>query len=267
MWRGQSMDSLKSQQKGFSLIELMLAMTLSLFMIAGLFISVIGDLKSYESVRATEQLVNKSQMSLKSLRLYLTQAGFRDIENLMIQRELAEVSASSATGLSWSEDQSLQGLNAITSGSFSGAKATSDVIALRFIGVTSGSLSTSNSNVINCEGNPVTDDDYEIALYVSDTNDLVCLDDNGETILDDNVEHMHIKYALEDGYKYYDADDSEIDDWSTVDRVKIAILLSQNVTANYVANSNSYKLFDRTISAANDTNFRLVTTETVLIRN
>jgi prepilin-type N-terminal cleavage/methylation domain-containing protein len=260
------MDSLKFRQNGFSLVELMLAMSLSLFMIAGLFVSVIGDLKSYESVRATEQLVNKSQMSLKSLRLYLVQAGFRDLDNLMADTELAELVTSSTTGLNWSADQSLQGLNAIVAGDFSGAKATSDVIALRFIGITSGSTST-NSNVINCTGDAVIDDDYEMALYVSDTDDLVCLDENGETILDTNIEHMHIKYALEDGYKYYDADDAAIGDWSSVDRVKIAVLLSQDVTANFVTNGNNYTLFDRTISAANDTNFRLVTTETILIRN
>ena len=265
------MDTLKSRQNGFSIVEIMLAMTLSLLMLAGLFRAVIGDLKSYESMRATEQLVAKSQMSLKSIRLYLMQAGFRDLDNLMAENELGSDNTTDlTTGWNWNAEQKLQGRNAVVSGNFSGAKATSDIVALRFIGATSGSSQTS-SDVINCAGGIVTDEEYEITLYVSDANELICQDEDGATVFDDGVEHLRIMYAnIDDSdaasvYKYYNAD--EVPDWNSVNRVKVAVLLSQNVTANFIGNSNNYQLLDRTISAANDTNFRLVATNTILIRN
>ena len=267
------MDTLRFRQNGFSLVELMLAMALSLFMLGGLFLSVIGELKSYESVRATEQLASKTQMSVKSLRMYIMQAGFRDLDNLMLDREFA-----AETGdWTWALQQRLQGLNApdssalSTLSALSSAQPTSDIIAVRFIGMTTASSSTtssSSSDVIDCNGNAVvTNDEYEISLYVSDANELICQDINGAIVLDENIEHMRLMYGIDDDstYKYYDADD--VTDWSAVNRVKIALLLAQEVTANYQTNNNSYQLFDRTISAANDTNYRLVTTETVLIRN
>ena len=197
-------------------------------------------------------------MSLKSIKLYLQQAGFRDLDNLMNNREFVQ---EATTGWSWSAGQILQGKNAADS--FSGAKVGSDIIALRFLGT-----SSSNSNVIDCAGDAVSaDDEYEITLFISTADQLVCKDADGTTVLDEGVEHLRAMYGIDDGstYRYYNAD--EVSDWSVVNRVKIALLLAQSVTANHLTNSNDYKLLDRTISAANDTNFRRVDNETILVRN
>lgn len=253
------MDTLNFRQKGFSLVELMVALVLSLFLIAGLFYSVLGDMKSYDSTRGTQELVTKSRMSIQYMRLYLQQAGFRDLKQLKLNLALSQRN-------NWSEGQVLRGFNAVSSGMATGVTNpldNSDIVTVRFSGAAEG--------IFGCNGDQITSlDEHEITLYVNTDNELIC--DNGitEEILDNQIDNLRLLYGLSDSnsYQYFTAAEIENNKkWNAVNRVKVGLLVSQQVQANHLNNSQIYQLFDRDISAANDTNYKKVITETVLIRN
>lgn len=251
------MDPLRKYNQGFSLIELMIAMVISLLIVAGLFYSVMGDMRAYESVRSTQALTAKSRMAVQTMRLYIQQAGFRDIATLRNSSPFG-VGLSSA-GVNWISRQTIQGMTASTV--LTDEKAGSDILVLRFLG-------SAQSGVISCNGSDVGNSTlHEITLYVNASNQLVCQDNaNAALILDENVEFLELLYGTTDNNtRYFTA--ATMTDWNDIDRIKIGLLLSQNVSAHGLINSNAYKLFNQTVSAANDTNYRSVVMETVLIRN
>ncbi|WP_166738773.1 PilW family protein [Psychromonas algarum] len=251
------MDPLKKSNKGFSLIELMIAMVVSLLIISGLFYSVMGDMKSYESARGTQGLVSKSRMTVQTLRLYIQQAGFRDV-NAIKFNSLYD-SGTSPAGWVWGTGQVLQG--AVSSTTLADEKADSDIIALRFSGA-------DQSGIVDCSGNNLNSTTvHEVTIYVNVNNQLMCRDNAGAALLlDENVEFLELLYGTSDNpTRYFTA--ANVDDWDTVNRVKIGFLLSQEVNGNKLINNNTYTLFNHTVSAANDTNLRAVVMETVLIGN
>ncbi|MFT6984479.1 MAG: type IV pilus assembly protein PilW [Psychromonas sp.] len=254
------MAALKSKQKGFTLVELMVAMTLSLTLLAGLMYSVLGDMRAYDNTRGSLALVSKGRMSIQLLRLYIQQAGFRNFAQLQANFALP---VDTLGGKDLLAGQSIQGWNEVSSSptGVTDAKDDSDILALRFLGASEG--------IFNCDGTQFTDTTTATSLFifVNDHEQLVCQVDGGAVnVLGENIEHLHLLYGLTGAnYQYYDADN--VPDWTAVNRVKVSFLVAQNVTSNHLINGKAYDLFARTISAANDTQFRNVVTETVLIRN
>lgn len=256
------MDTLNSRQKGFSLVELMVALAISLFIIAGLFYSVIGDMKAYDSTRSTQGLATKSRMSIQYMKLYLQQAGFRNLEDLQNNNVFSDDTP-------WIQGQILRGFNNVSSGTVTGIedpKMGSDIAVIRYLGDTTG--------IFSCDGSEVTSQDEQVmTLYVNTNSELICIDGavGAEAeILDENIDNLRLLYGISEdaSYQYFTA--TQIDsanNWNIVNRVKVGLLVSQNVRGNHLENEQRYRLFDREISAANDTNYRKAITETVLIRN
>ncbi|WP_298943408.1 PilW family protein [uncultured Psychromonas sp.] len=250
------MGSVKKSNKGFSLVELMIAMIVSLLILAGLFYSVMGDMRSYESARSSQELVSKGRMALQTLRLYIQQAGFRDVTAL--KNETVFSAGTSYVGGTWEYGQVVQGMT--SSGEIDDEKADSDILVVRFLGAT-------EIGIVSCVGDDLDENtSNEVTLYVNTSNQLMCKDnDDGAEVLDEGVEFLEVLYGTEDDYRYFTA--SEVTDWADVNRVKVGLLLSTEVSAHGLTNSNSYTIFNQTIDAANDTNYRSVVMETVLIGN
>lgn len=250
------MGSVNKLNKGFSLVELMIAMVVSLFILAGLFYSVMGDMRSYESARSSQELVTKGRMALQTLRLYIQQAGFRDVAAL--KNETVFSAGTSNVGGTWEYDQVVQGMT--SSDDIDDEKVDSDILVVRFLGAT-------EIGIVSCVGDDLDEStSNEVTLYVNTSNQLMCKDnDDDAEVLDEGVEFLEVLYGTEDDYRYFTA--SEVTDWTGVNRVKIGLLLSTEVSAHGLTNSNSYTIFNQTIDAANDTNYRSVVMETVLIGN
>ena len=252
-----SMDSSIKPNKGFGLIELMIAMLMSLITLAILFDSVVGDLKAYEGTRGMQGLIAKSRMTAQTLRLYVQQAGYRDLAAL--KNNAPYVAGTSVAGWVWESGQILQGTTSTSL--LADEKVGSDIITLRFSGAT-------QSGIVACDGSYLlTDNTHEMTLYVNDSDQLICMDNAGAGILlEESVEFIELLYGTSDNNnRYFTA--NNISDWNTVNRIKIGLLLSQQVTTNNLINYNNYTIFNHTTSAANDTNLRTVVVETVIIGN
>ncbi|UPW19082.1 PilW family protein [Agarivorans sp. TSD2052] len=249
-----------TKQTGFGLVELMIALVLSLLVVGGLYAALIGDQKSYEATRASHLLVNKNRMGMQTLRLYLQQAGFRDYNQLYQNTLLSNVPAADAFGFTWAEGQMLQGLE--NQASFSGAKANTDVISLRYFGA-----AAPNNSIFQCNGDELAENTQTtVTFFVSTSNQLVCRDNTGDTVFDEDIDNIQILYgSLDDSdYKYFKA--SEVTDWLQINRVKMGILVTQEVSMSNLSNSNSYELLDETITAS-DQMLRQAVSETVLLLN
>ncbi|MGJ8581160.1 MAG: PilW family protein [Psychromonas sp.] len=250
------MGSMRKSNAGFSLVELMIALLVSLFILAGLFYSVMGDMRSYESARSTQGLVTKGRMAIQTVRLYIQQAGFRD--STALKNETTFSADTSSAGEAWEYGQIIQGMT--SSSEIDDEKADSDILVVRFLGAV-------EDGIVSCEGDDLDETtSNEVILYVNTSNQLMCQDnDDDPVLLDENIEFMELLYGTEDDYQYFTA--SEVSDWTEINRVKVGLLISEDVSAHGLTNSNEYTIFNQTISAANDTNYRNVVMETVIISN
>jgi len=269
------MGPINKLNKGFSLVELMIAMTVSLLILAGLFYSVMGDMRSYESVRSSQKLIDKGRTTVQMLRLYIQQAGFRDIAAL--KNETTFNTGASVRGNDWEYGQVVQGVSSenitvnTTLSDITNSKADSHILILRFLGA-------SEAGIVSCTGENLDETtSNEISLYVNTSDQLICQDNNNfdddsdsdttndVVVLTEGVEFLELLYGTEDDFRYFT--DSEVSDWADINRVKIGLLLSAEVNAHGLINSNEYTIFNETIAAANDTKYRSIVMETVIIGN
>jgi hypothetical protein len=94
----------------------------------------------------------------------------------------------------------------------------------------------------------------------------MCKDDAGTAVvLDENVEFIELLYGTEDDLQYFTA--SEVTDWTAINRIKVGLLLSEDVAGYGFKNNKSYTIFNQTIAAEDDTKYRTVVMDTVLIGN
>lgn len=242
-----------NKSSGFSLIELMIAMVISLFILAGLFYSVIGDMRSYESTRSTQNMVTKSRMAIQTFRLYIQQAGFRDLTALKNETTFTSVSGD------WESGQVVKAMT--TSDTISDEKNDSDILVIRFLGA-------SQPGIVSCNGDDVTNTATatEITLYVNTSNQLMCRTGTAAAdILDNNVEYLKLLFGTEEDLRYFTA--STVTDWTDINRIKVGLLVSEDVKAHGLTNSNNYTIFGNSVTTDNDTKYRSVVMETINIGN
>lgn len=254
------MGKVMHKQSGFGLVELMIALVLSLIVVGGLYAALIGDQKSYEATRASHLLVSKNRMSIQTLRLYLQQAGFRDYNQLYQNTLLPLVSTADSFGFTWDEAQMVQGLNDQTT--FAGAKADTDVIAFRFFGA-----AAPNASMYTCDGSELAADTVTtLVFFISSSDQLVCRDASGDTVFDESIDNLQVLYGSVDDstFKYYTA--TEVPNWNEINRVKVGLLVSQEVSMGNLSNTSSYQVLDKTVSV-NDRSIRQAVSETVLLLN
>ncbi|MDO6687478.1 MULTISPECIES: PilW family protein [unclassified Agarivorans] len=255
------MGKVMRKQAGFGLVELMIALILSLIVVGGLYAALIGDQKSYEATRASHLLVGKNRMSIQTLRLYLQQAGFRDYNQLYQNTLLPLVPNADAFGFTWEEGQMVQGME--NQNTFPGAKANTDVVSIRFYGA-----AAPNASIYTCDGSElVADTVTTINFFISTSNQLICRDSGGDTVFDEDMDNLQLLYGSVDDstFQYYKA--NAVPNWNEINRVKVGLLVSQEVSMGSLTNTNSYTVLDQVIAASNDRRMRQVVNETILLLN
>lgn len=135
---------------GFSLVELMIALTLGLMLTMGLYSMLSSQRLTYQMSQLNGSITERAQRDNNFLRAMVNQAGYMDYDS--VQSSILGDTPFVATG-SWVKGQVIRADNNLTSASM---KSGSDMLQLRFIG--DGAL------IYNCAGN-----------VVSAQNALVCL--------------------------------------------------------------------------------------------
>lgn len=228
-------------QQGFTLVEIMVAMTISLLLLAGVLQIFISSKASYNLQSGISRLHENARFASDTMAQNIGIAGYNVDDTFNTANTQDNVTANAALG-------------------FSAANGTaSDTIDINYEGA------------FDCLGNPTGGATAD--RYYLDGNNLMCLGSGSVTpgILAEGIENLQILYGE-------DTDDDDIanlyvsagnvTDFNEVVSVRIAFLASSVETVSGGNDTNVYTLLNaRPIGPLNDTLFRRVFVRTIILRN
>jgi type IV pilus assembly protein PilW len=206
--------SLKNTQKGMTLIELMIALLLSMFLLGGLYSLFDSNEIAYQDNQKLTELVDSERFSLAVISEVTELSGYfpnpltQDAASVFQPDALFPYQAVSVAG---------------TSGGTNG-----DTLAVRF-------MTAQNDGLLNCNGlgdTTATTELYENVFSVDDNHDLVCsLNGGAPEVLVNNVQSMMVEYGVQtspdstttnfDTYKT--AAEMSQQDWANIACVKVTL--------------------------------------------
>ena len=208
-----------SPQAGFGLIELMIAMGLSLFMLLGFSVVFVNMRQAFGAQNQLAQLQDNERFLLIALTTTIENAGFfPDPVNSTAETALP---ATNASGASFSAGQGLTGAD--------GAAGGSDKVTVRYV-------SASGTGLLDCLGAANTSG-HDLLMTntfsISASNELLCSTDGGATTvaLVGGVASMTALYSVDisgSGQTYQFLKASEVtagDYWSRVKTVRITVAM------------------------------------------
>jgi len=216
---------LKSRhQMGMTLIEIMIAMGIGLFLIAGVVQLLAATRQSYNVQDAVARIEENSRFSLVILSENIRLAGYKKDawDNNLTTFSTTNALFSAGEYISGSE----------------GGTSSSDQINIRFHGNVNSS-GNADGRVIDCEGNKIGDTNVELSFSILNS-DLICTI-NGATpgvVLADNISNMQILYGEDTSNddavnKYVSA--SSVSNWQNIISVKVGLIFGSE--KNNLANS------------------------------
>jgi len=255
----------RKQAQGFGLVELMVAIAIGLFIIAGLYSMLSSSQQTYALSQANGQLTESGRRVNRLLQNTLAQAGFINYQRLRLNHSLPVATVASPS-VSWTLGQSVSGSNDLASSGT--ALAGTDVLLMRFYG---SSIKDNDSNaasstadkpdgfLFDCSGNAMNNQKLvTLSLYVSPTKQLICADDQGNTqVLANDIESLQFRFLPDTtGASFVTADN--ITNWSGVMAVEYAFLASAASGQGIQSASQSYQLLDKSVTAGGDRLLRQV---------
>ena len=272
-------------QFGFTLIELMVSMTLGLFLMTGVIQLFLASSQTYSVVASQSQVQDTGRFSLFFLSRGIRQAGYWSTIDLeekktFVAHKLFPVDNAIVFGRD--NDLAVGGDGAVLDGS--------DDIYVRMAGSADGDIKT-------CMGQAITETEVAIdhyyvgvttgtesipSLYCSSSVYFLDTDAPILAITDplsgaptavirpllNGIEAMQILYGVgtqNEVTQYLDA--ATIADWRDVRSIKVALLSTSNDDTEGAQNSQSYALLDETFTTSGDSRPRMVFQQTISLRN
>ena len=266
----------KYSSRGFSLVELMIAIVLGLFVISGLYTMLSSNQRTYSAVQANTQITDAERRIDSVMQKMLNQAGYRNYRRLKSYQQLPARTSDGAPGqtLTWLEGQAITGVN--NSSGKPSVKDGTDTISLRFYGSSlidanpSTASTTDDGSIFSCHGGWVQADvNMIVTIYVDPDNNLMCKDNINldPIILESGVESLQVRYKLRDGNTFSPAFAAGNSNWNKIQVIEYALLLTKPYRQGMLNNQTSFTLLDQSVSAAADGQLRQVVTGSSLLRN
>lgn len=238
-------------QQGFTLVEIMVAMTISLLLLAGVLQIFLGSKVTYQLQNSIGRLQENVRFSMDIMTQNIGMAGYTANDATVLSAFNTAGTAENVT-----ENATLDFLV--------GNNKASDTISINYEAAT--------DCLGNATGGTATDS------YFLDGTDLKCTGSGGATdVLAEGVENMQILYGVDTDYSatnpgdgisnaYVTAD--SVTDWGAVRNVRIALLVSTVESAGSGVDNNTYTLLNTPpIGPINDTAMRRVFVRTIPLRN
>ncbi len=268
---------------GFSLIELMIAMMLGLFLMAGVIQLFIGSSQTYSVVTSQSQSQESGRFGLFFLTRSLRHTGYWGEIGTRKQFNAHEVFEKDAV-IYGSNDDTL--VAEVQNGT--------DELYVRMTGAEDGNMQTCLGEVLTHQ--QIAIDHYFIglphgtekvsSLYCSSqiynldttTYEITSFDPGNPVIakvqpLLNGIENMQILYGVnklndagEEATHYVTATDVPIGEWSSIQAVKVALLSTSNEFTSGINNDQTYTLLDQAITV-NDKRPRMIFQQLVSLRN
>ena len=249
-------------QSGYSLIELLVAMMLGLFILAGMIQINISSKKTYQISSFSSALQDDLKNANYNLSQSARKTGFRSAPWKSPER-VFKINAPFLT------------VGQVVIGSDGASATIPDSFTIRYQGSGDG-LGVADNIVADCRGDALDADDIAVITFDVNLNTLRCTTNNetrGTTLTEelvDNIENMQILYGIDtDGNSYANhyINATAVTSWADVASIRIALLLKSTQQIYNFSDSKAIMLNDVSLPAPNDRFMRMLSVSTVSLRN
>lgn len=253
----------KTKLKGFSIVEIMLAITLSLILILGVLQIFVTNKNAYRLESSFSVLQENARFANDYLSKLIRNSGYRSARQGTMFASLPTIFA---------------GGNGYIGGSNASGPNHSDTLIIRFQGSGDGA-GTSDGSIRDCLNQPV--DAFTTAtntLSINANYELECRSQNSsasttdqtKTILPD-VENMQILYGEDltgdkNADRFVPANHPNLN-FDNVVAIRISLLLRSEDQTDPISNNNTYNLLGTIQTATGDNHIRQAVTFTITLRN
>ncbi|MBV1892361.1 MAG: PilW family protein [Gammaproteobacteria bacterium] len=269
---------------GFTLLELLVSMSLGLFLMAGLIQVLLVNREVFKVQENSSRMQEDGRFALTVLNNTVSLTGFREDPTVFIDTAFPSVTTSATPFTKTLADGEVVG--GINDDAVNAAiKDGTDAIVIRYL---------SDGTTFDCLGTVVADGSISVnRFYVDDDETLNCRSDKYDLVtgaiststqpLIDNVEDMQIRYGMGSGSTFHDVEamcyidasnvtsagtsDCTVLDFDQVVSVRISLLLhsnDNNLTPDNIA--QTYVFNGASVLAGDSRLYRAVTT-TIAMRN
>ncbi len=284
------MQQQRELQTGVTLVELLIAMGLSVFLMAAVVQSFLGSKQSTDVVQAQARMQENARFAMMFLTRSVRMAGFPS--QLIPPDGLPDISIidanwrgnlmpANATFASFSEQAAVWGENG-SSATVANLKSNTDVVHIRLQGMGDGS-------VTDCQGRDIPLATWAtLSFYVDDDDNFRCRSDDGagaagsvqNVALVQGIEELQVMYGLNAGVvgatdydasqviRYATADQIAAAEWQYVSNVKVALLsASDTEPLSKGSPARTFTLLDQTSASYQDGKARQQFAQTMRLRN
>jgi type IV pilus assembly protein PilW len=234
-----------SRQRGYTLIEILVALLIAIFLLAGLFTILQNTRRSSSNQTGLTQLQDEQRMAMSLLNDVIQNAGYFDTNTYSTPQTAWNAAvAVGATGTSLAAGQAVTGSHATA--------APGDVIAVRY--ATAG-----GDGIINCNGGVSATAQNYINTFMVVSNQLECAT-NGVAAnaipLVSGVHNLQVWYGVSTSAAtnnvdtYFTADQMSASNWQNVTSVRVTLTFLNPLygQAGYTASTSQYVYFTRVIA-------------------
>ena len=273
----------KFQQQGFSLIELMIAMTIGLFLLAGIATSYLSTKKGNITKDQISVLEDNGRLALEVISRTVEHTGYTPpAHTLPLPNSIISNTSDIVGGTCKTSGSSIVSSSLFTPARMTKDNSAGDTLSIVYYG--------DNGLFRDCGGNPLPADcqipapsapasgvDSNAAkIYSSfflNGNQLQCVGSRGSAAqtIADGVENIQFLYGVKTGNdnsveRYVNA--SQMAGlWNNVVSIQVAVLVRSKHPVKQVAEQKTYTLLDQVVTASNDRYQRAVFTSTIRLRN
>lgn len=270
------------KQQGVTLIEMMIAMMVSLVLIAGVGTVYVSSKRTYQTRDQLSNMDETARIALDALTKHLEHAGYATADKLPIGDYMYYNGAADPNSIPCGGDNSIKSVSGLKSRATKNAfNAYGDAIAVRFIGDNTIFNDCANGQLpAACRADAAPSSQAALiynSFYVDKDSknmfNLYCMGSRNDKAkpLVNGVENIQFMYGVDanaDGAvdRYVNASNVGTDHWQHVVSIQVAILVRSSSEVPEVETAQSYSLLDATVSMT-DRYKRAVYTTVIQLRN
>lgn len=276
------------KQIGMTMVELLIAMGLGIFLLAGVIQVFLGSKQTFTTINAQSHMQENGRFAMDFMARILRHGGYTteiNIDEILDPnlRQTALAATSTYGDGDFGQGTVVTGVD--NASGIAGVKAQTDVVRVRIEG-------SNDSPVTDCQGIVVAADQWsEISYFVDDNGQFQCQTVNATgtntVTLVEGIDDLQIQYGVNVGgvvntfdypddrpdeqlltaSKFVNADDMTVDDWEDVVSVKVAMLASSDSTPLEHSVAQTYDVLDNATVNYQDGKARQIFTQTISLRN
>jgi type IV pilus assembly protein PilW len=254
---------INKKNSGFSLIEVMIGLVISLVIVLGILQIFIGSKRSYSLGNNYSSLQEQSRFAVNYINKFVRLAGYRTIPDATLYTSIDDIFTSTNPYISVQDNS---GTN------------NSDILTIRYQGSGDG-LGTPDGTIVDCLNQGVDSNSIVTLIFsITANNELQCRSQNPSAtntdstqIIMNNVENLQVMLGedLNDDKspERFVAPNHPNLNINRVIAVRIGLLLRSDDAVNLNNNTTTYDLLGNQITVAQDNFLRIPVTSTMQLRN